>query len=67
MPDVSKLITVLTSVFILLSAGNVFSSSKIQIGEPFPEFVLPSLEDGAPLSISSFRGEKIILHVFASW
>lgn len=37
------------------------------VGEPFPDLELPSLDDGAPLSVSAFRGQKIILHVFASW
>ena len=37
------------------------------VGEPFPDLKLPSLDDGAPLSVSAFRGKKIILHVFASW
>jgi hypothetical protein len=35
--------------------------------KPFPELFLPSLDDGRPLSIASFRGQKLVLHVFASW
>lgn len=38
-----------------------------QIGEPFPTLALPSLDDRKPTSISDFRGQKLILHVFASW
>ncbi len=38
-----------------------------ETGEPFPDLVFPSLEDGRPLSIANFRGEKVILHLFASW
>ena len=26
-----------------------------------------SLPDGQPVSIADFRGEKVVLHVFASW
>lgn len=37
------------------------------VGEPFPDLELPSLKDGAALSVSAFRGQKVILHVFASW
>ena len=39
----------------------------LQVGDRFPEIVLPSLQDGAPLSIASFRGRKLVLHVWASW
>ncbi|NIY12614.1 MAG: hypothetical protein GWN02_32025 [Gemmatimonadetes bacterium] len=41
--------------------------SGFEEGEPFPHLVLPALEDGAPTSIADFRGQKLILHVFASW
>ncbi len=37
------------------------------VGEAFPDLVLPSLEDSRPVSLAEFRGEKVILHVFASW
>jgi len=42
-------------------------SPAIKVGEPFPETVFPALEDGSPMSIRSFRGKKVLLHVFASW
>ncbi len=38
-----------------------------RVGQVFPDIVLPSLEDGQPTSMSEFRGQKVILHVFASW
>jgi hypothetical protein len=38
-----------------------------RVGEPFPHLVLPSLEDGSPLSVTSFRGKKLVLHIWASW
>jgi hypothetical protein len=36
-------------------------------GEPFPDLVLPSIDDGAPRSLGELRGGKVVLHVFASW
>nr|NIP79731.1 hypothetical protein [Gemmatimonadota bacterium]NIX44648.1 hypothetical protein [Gemmatimonadota bacterium] len=36
-------------------------------GQAFPNLTLPSAEDGRPVSLADFRGEKLILHVFASW
>jgi hypothetical protein len=41
--------------------------ARIEVGAPFPDILLPALEDGRPLSVRAFRGQKVILHVFASW
>jgi hypothetical protein len=38
----------------------------IEVGKPFPNIVLPTL-DGRPMSMADFRGQKVLLHVFASW
>ncbi len=40
---------------------------EFKVGEAFPNVMLPSLEDGRPGSIADFRGQKIILHLWASW
>jgi hypothetical protein len=40
---------------------------ELKVGQPFPEIVLPSLEDSRPSSITQFRGQKLIVHIFASW
>jgi len=42
-------------------------STGFEVGEPFPNIAFPALEDGRPRSIADFRGQKVILHVFASW
>jgi cytochrome c biogenesis protein CcmG/thiol:disulfide interchange protein DsbE len=34
---------------------------------PAPEFELPSLEDGTPIALSSFRGHVVVLNFWASW
>ena len=41
--------------------------SPFQVDQPFPDLALPALEDGRPASIRDYRGQKVILHVFASW
>jgi hypothetical protein len=38
-----------------------------QPGKPFPAIAFPTLDDGTPSSITEFRGERLIVHVFASW
>ena len=43
------------------------TAPRIVLGEPFPNLVLPSIDDGSPHSIAEFRGQRLALHVFASW
>ena len=38
---------------------------KFEVGQHFPDVVLPSAADGTPMSLAP--GRKTILHVFASW
>lgn len=45
-------------------------SSPFQVGEPAPVLTLPSGEHGEhgePVSLADFRGQKVMLHVWASW
>lgn len=49
------------------TAGGLLPPGGFEVGQVFPEILLPSAEDGRPLSVASFRGKKTILHVFASW
>jgi hypothetical protein len=42
-------------------------AAPIAVGQPFPNLVLPDAVDGRARSIAEFRGEKLILHIFASW
>ena len=50
-----------------LAASAAHAQPAIEVGSPFPEIVLPSLEDGSPTSITAYRGRKVVLHIFASW
>ena len=53
----------------LVGMGTFFtvSAEELKIGTTFPNVTLPSLQDGRPLSIADFRGEKLILQIWASW
>ena len=53
----------------VLSVGTSVAGrmGSIEVGQPFLDLTLPSAHDDAPLSIANFRGEKVVLHVFASW
>jgi hypothetical protein len=39
----------------------------VEAGSPFPKITLPTLDGAGEHSIASFRGTKVVLHVFASW
>ncbi len=41
--------------------------ASLEVGMAFPTLSFPSLDDGRPVSIADFRGQKLILHIFASW
>lgn len=36
-------------------------------GRPHPDFVLPAIDDQRPVSLSDYRGKKLVLIHFASW
>lgn len=38
-----------------------------KVGEAFPPIVLPKADDKSPMSLADFRGQKVLLHIFASW
>lgn len=40
---------------------------RIEVGQPFPNLLLPRLEDGSAASVSDYRGQKLVLHIWASW
>jgi cytochrome c biogenesis protein CcmG, thiol:disulfide interchange protein DsbE len=37
------------------------------VGKPAPAFTLPSLADGAPVSLESYKGKIVVLNFWASW
>ena len=38
-----------------------------KVGERHPDFTLPTIGDRTPMSLSDFRGKKVLLIHFASW
>jgi hypothetical protein len=38
-----------------------------KVGERHPDFTLPTIGDRIPVSLSNFRGKKVLLIQFASW
>jgi hypothetical protein len=38
-----------------------------KVGQRHPDFTLPRIDDRTPVSLSNFRGKKVLLIQFASW
>ena len=38
-----------------------------KVGQRHPDFTLPRIDDRAPVSLSDFRGKRVLLIQFASW
>jgi len=47
--------------------GRVPQLDHIRIGERFPDLTLPLSDTGQPLSLADYRGQQVMLHLFASW
>jgi hypothetical protein len=50
------------------SSGAGLPSTGFTVGEPFPIITFESAQgEPAETTMASFRGEKVVLHIFASW
>jgi hypothetical protein len=54
---------------ILVGASAVAPAASYapKVGERHPDFTLPTIGDRTPVSLSNFRGKKVLLIQFASW
>jgi len=62
----TSLIVVLLSLF-LMHARVRAEGPSLREGEVFPDLRLPAIAGGESRAISSFRGKKLLLLVYASW
>ena len=63
----ASLISVVGSLLIFGTAGAFAATYPPRVGEPHPDVLLPSIEDGAAVSLAQFHGRKVLLIQFASW
>jgi len=54
------------AIFLALTTTGA-AAHDLEVGKPFPDLLLPSLDGGAPASVADFRGQKLVLHLWASW
>ena len=42
------------------------ANNFVNVGDPAPQFTLPSL-DGKQVSLSDYRGKRLVIFMWASW
>jgi len=51
-------------IVINVTPGN---AQKIKVGEPAPDFTVPSLDGKTTYRLSDFRGHRVLVFNWASW
>lgn len=62
-----RVFTILFVAALSLFPAQAAGMGNIEMNRPFPDILLPDLETGQPSSIARFKGERVVLQVFASW
>jgi len=57
----------LAVVLCAVASADHASAAAPKVGERYPDFTLANIADGKPVSLSDFRGKKVLLIHFASW
>jgi len=57
----------LAAIMCALTAPAVADGSPPTVGQHYVAFTLPDIETSKPVSLSDFRGKKVLLIQFASW
>jgi hypothetical protein len=68
-PIMQRLVLALVTCGMVLGASSrVWAASYApKVGERHPDFTLPTIGDRTPISLSNFRGKKVLFIQFASW
>lgn len=64
-PIAVRSLCLLLTISLLSSASG--ADYRPAVGQPHPDFVLPRIDNREPVSLSQFRGKKVLLIQFASW
>ncbi len=66
MRNLSLMMLTFGSLCFFASPSNADGYSP-RVGQAHPDFILPGIVDREPVSLSQFRGRKVLLVHFASW
>ena len=62
-----SLICLFFASLILVTLQHLNAQPKFKVGDVFPNIPFPSLHGGVADSIGNYFGQKLVLHIFASW
>ncbi len=55
------------TVILMAAIAGPVTAAGPRIGERHADFTLANIADGKPVSLSDYRGKKVLLIQFASW
>jgi hypothetical protein len=64
---VSWTLALLMSTNSIARCQEITSRYEPVLGKPHADFALPSIDDNSKITLSDFRGKKVVLIHFASW
>lgn len=53
--------------FALLAGATCLTVNATEVGQPAPQFILPSLQQGQPTALRQYAGKVVYLDFWASW
>lgn len=62
-----SLLMLIWGFFSFIAVSSDAAGYSPQVGQLHPDFTLPNIADNKPVSLSQFRGQKVLLVHFASW
>lgn len=62
-----KLLPLLVSAMLIAANLPVRGAQKVHVGEPAPDFTVPSLDGKTTYRLSDFRGHRVLIFNWASW
>ena len=57
----------LATLLLFVSTAPSVLAFTPEVGKPLVGFTLPRIDNGEPVSLSDYRGRKVLLIMFASW
>jgi hypothetical protein len=62
-----KLLPFILVATLIAANLSMAGTQKIQVGEPAPDFTVPSLDGKTTYRLSDFRGHRVLVFNWASW
>ena len=62
-----SVLTLLLLGALIVTSASPGSAPKIKVGEPAPDFTVPSLDGKTTYRLSDFRGHRVLVFNWASW